>query len=347
MNCSGPNSSDYRVVQLHPALRCNLKCRHCYSSSGPRNAEELPATVLMSALDGLRAEGFNVASFSGGEPLLYKELFTVMRYARQLGMVVTVTTNGMLLSGQRAQMLAEHAQLVAISVDGVPDSHNRMRSHPQAFEKMARNLEFLRQARIPFGFIFTLTLFNLNELAWVAQFAREQGASLLQVHPLEEEGRAGSELQGAAPDELEIAHAFVEVARLQKLYSKELAIQFDAADRSTLAADPARGFAMAPLPNPHELPLASLVAPLVLEHDGALVPFQYGIAREFQIAHAGLPDFLGQISRWKLMGYRPLMQLCSRVYEQQLGPTGFEYPFFNWYSALLRASQQEQLVRIA
>jgi pyruvate-formate lyase-activating enzyme len=347
MNCSGPNSSDYRVVQLHPALRCNLKCRHCYSSSGPRNAEELPATVLMSALDGLRAEGFNVASFSGGEPLLYKELFTVMRYARQLGMVVTVTTNGMLLSGQRAQMLAEHAQLVAISVDGVPDSHNRMRSHPQAFEKMARNLEFLRQARIPFGFIFTLTLFNLNELAWVAQFAREQGASLLQVHPLEEEGRAGSELQGAAPDELEIAHAFVEVARLQKLYSKELAIQFDAADRSTLAADPARGFAMAPLTNPHELPLASLVAPLVLEHDGALVPFQYGIAREFQVAHAGLPDFLGQISRWKLMGYRPLMQLCSRVYEQQLGPTGFEYPFFNWYSALLRASQQEQLVRIA
>ncbi len=84
---------------------------------------------------------------------------------------------------------------------------------------MAKNLEYLRQVKISFGFIFTLTLFNLDELAWVAQFAREQGARLLQVHPLEEEGRAGSELHGAAPDELEIAHAFIEVARLQKMYS--------------------------------------------------------------------------------------------------------------------------------
>ena len=50
----------------------------------------------------------------------------------------------------------------------------------------------------------------------MAQFAREQGARLLQVHPLEEEGRAGSELHGAAPDELEIAHAFIEVAAAAK-----------------------------------------------------------------------------------------------------------------------------------
>ena len=347
MNCSGPNGAEYRVVQLHPALRCNLKCRHCYSSSGPRNTEELPTGLLMNVLDSLRAEGFNVASFSGGEPLLYKELFTVMRHARQLGMTVTVTTNGMLLNAQRTAKLSESAQLVAISVDGIPESHNRMRSHPQAFEKMTKNLEFLRQAQIPFGFIFTLTLFNLDELAWVAQFAGEQGARLLQVHPLEEEGRAGSELNGSAPDELEIAHAFIEVARLQKMYAGQLAIQFDAADRNTLAADPARGFAIDPASNAHDLSLAALVAPLVLEHDGALVPFQYGVARDFQIAHAALPDFAGQISRWKRAGYPRLMQLCSRVYEQHLDPANFEYPFFNWYSAVLRSSQQEQLVQIA
>ncbi len=76
--------------------------------------------MLMNVLDSLHAEGFNVASFSGGEPLLYKELFTVMRHARQLGMTVTATTNGMLLNTERAAQLAENAQLVAISVDGIP-----------------------------------------------------------------------------------------------------------------------------------------------------------------------------------------------------------------------------------
>ncbi len=347
MNCSGPNGAEYRVVQLHPALRCNLKCRHCYSSSGPRNTEELPASVLISALQVLRCEGFNVASISGGEPLLYKDLFPVMKFARQAGMVVTMTTNGMLLSEPVAEQLAECAHLAAISVDGIPESHNRMRSHPKAFEMMAQNLGHLRKAKIPFGLIFTLTLHNLNELAWVAEFAQEQQASLLQVHPLEEEGRAGRELIGSAPDELEIAHAFVEAARLQKLYSGRLKIQFDAADRNLLAADPSRGFAISPLPNAEEASLAELVAPLVLEHDGTLVPFQYGVAREFQIANATSPDFACQISRWKSAGYPKLLQLCSRVYDDCLSPNSFQYPFFNWYSAVLRHSQQEHLVQIA
>jgi pyruvate-formate lyase-activating enzyme len=347
MNCSGPNGSEYRVIQLHPTLRCNLECRHCYSSSSPQNAETLSLSVLTGALQVLWEEGFNVASVSGGEPLLYKPLFEVLRFARSLGMTVTVTTNGMLLKEAAVARLAETAHLLAISLDGAPDSHNRMRSHARAFEKMARNLEIVRNAGIPFGFIFALTLYNLHELAWVAKFAAEQGARLLQVHPLEEEGRAGEELPGAAPDEEELAHAFVEVARLQALYSGKLAIQFDAADRETLAADPARAFAITPLREATELTLGSLMAPLVLEHDGTLIPLQYGVSRDYQIANASRPDLRGQIAYWKSKGYPQLLGLCSRVYEHAMDPDRYRYPFFNWYSAVLRTSHQNRLVQIA
>ena len=347
MNCSGPNGSEYRVVQLHPTLRCNLRCRHCYSSSSPRNSETLPPGVLTGALQMLREEGFNVVSFSGGEPLLYKHLFEVMGFARSLGMTVTVTSNGMLLNEAVVERLAQTAHLVAISLDGIPESHNRMRSHPGAFEKMATRLDLLRQAKVPFGFIFALTLFNLDELAWVAEFAVQQGARLLQVHPLEEEGRAGEELTGAAPDQLELAHAFVEVGRLQALYSGKLAIQFDAASRETLVADPSRGFAMPPVKNAREHTLGELIAPLVLEHDGALVPFQYGVSRDYQIGNASSLDFGSQIARWKSDGYPALLELCSQVYQHILDRDTYQYPFFNWYSAVLRASHQEQLVQIA
>jgi pyruvate-formate lyase-activating enzyme len=347
MKCSGPNGAEYRVIQLHPTRRCNLKCLHCYSSSSPRNADALAPSVLARALQVLSGEGFNVASVSGGEPLLYKPLFEVLRFARSLGMTVTLTTNGMLLGEAVLEQLAETAHLLAISLDGVPESHNRMRSHGQAFEKMARNVKSVRTAKIPFGFIFALTLYNLHELAWVAQFAHEQGAALLQVHPLEEEGRAGQELQGAAPDEEELAHAFVEVARLQTLYSGKLTIQFDAADRESLAADPTRAFAMSPAVEATNLPLSSLVAPLVLEHDGVLSPFQYGVSRDYKIADASRPDFVNQITSWKTTGYPKLLDLCSRVYEHKMDARRYQYPFFNWYSAVLRASKQESLIQIA
>jgi sulfatase maturation enzyme AslB (radical SAM superfamily) len=347
MNCSGPNGSDYRVIQLHPTRRCNLACLHCYSSSSPQSADILSPQVLSRALEVLSEEGFNVVSISGGEPLLYKPLFEVLRFARSLGMTVTLTTNGMLLNEALLGQLAETAHLLAISLDGVPASHNRMRNHPQAFEKMARNVKLVRDAKIPFGFIFALTLYNLDELAWVARFATEQGAALLQVHPLEEEGRAGQELQGAAPDEEELAHAFVEVARLQALYSGKLVIQFDAADRQSLVADPSRAFAMSPAAGSAGLPLGSLAAPLVLEHDGALTPFQYGVSRDYCIADASRPDFRNQIASWKTEGYPKLLDLCSRVYAHTMDPRQYRYPFFNWYSAVLRGSKQEQLVQIA
>jgi MoaA/NifB/PqqE/SkfB family radical SAM enzyme len=307
----------------------------------------LSPALLTGALETLREEGFNVVSISGGEPLLYKALFEVLRFARQLDMTVTLTSNGMLLNEATADQLAETAHLIAISLDGIPDSHDRMRSHPGAFEKMARNLEFLRKANIPFAFIFALTLYNLHELAWVAEFAVAQGASVLQVHPLEEEGRAGEELGGAAPDELELAHAFVEIARLQALYSGQLTIQFDAADRHVIAADPLRAYAMAPVPQAVNLKLGALMAPLVLEHDGSLVPMQYGVSRAFQIANIMQPDFCGQITRWKAEGYPKLLELCVRVYERALDPSAYRYPYFNWYSALLRGSHADRLAQIA
>lgn len=332
---------------MHPTRRCNLQCLHCYSSSSPQNADALSLGVLKGALEALSAEGFNVASVSGGEPLLFKPLIELLKFARSLGMTVTLTTNGMLLNEAHAGQLAGTAQLLAISLDGLPESHNRMRANGQAFEKMAGNLKWVREAKIPFGFIFALTLYNLNELAWVAEFAHEQGATLLQVHPLEEEGRAGQELQGAAPDEEELAHAFVEVARLQALYSGKLAIQFDAADREMLAADPSRGFAMSPADKAEKLPLSYLASPLVLEHDGTLTPFQYGVSRDFQIANATRPDFGDRIQGWKTTGYPRLLNLCARVYERRMDPRQYKYPFFNWYSAVLRESKQESLVQLA
>src|SRR5262245_54755812 len=100
----GP-TQNYRVVQVHPLLKCNLRCSHCYSVSGPERFQNLPLSALLRTLDLLRAEKFNGMGVSGGEPLLYAELPRLLQHARSLGLVTTVTTNAMLLDAERAQML--------------------------------------------------------------------------------------------------------------------------------------------------------------------------------------------------------------------------------------------------
>lgn len=332
----GP-TGDVKVVQIHPTLRCNLRCQHCYSASGPELSGGLAIESLERLLAGVAAEGFNAVSVSGGEPLMYGPLPRLLQSARALGLVTSVTTNGLLLTARRLAALAPHLQLLAISVDGEPESHNRLRALPSAFAKMAGKLDAVRKAGIPFGVIFTLTQHNLSELAWVAEFAAGEGARLLQVHPLESVGRAPT-YDLTPPDDLELAYAFLEVARLQTRYRDVLSIQFDAADRTQVAQDPGRAFAVSPGASATvaATPLAELVSPLVVQDDGWIVPVQYGFSRRYAVARVD-GDFQTEAARWRARGYAEFLRLTRQVWEE-IGAAPAHLPFTNWYAAVTTAS---------
>jgi Fe-coproporphyrin III synthase len=336
----GPTGSDIRVVQVHPSLRCNLRCLHCYSESSPQEARELPLALLKDALSDLGLEGYNVLGVSGGEPLLYHSLAELLAHARSLGMLTSLTSNGMLLSQQRIAELRDVVNLIAISLDGIAESHNRMRGAPRAFEIMLRCLEPLQKAGIPFGFIFTLTMYNLDELEFVAQFAAQQGATLLQVHPLEEVGRARAQLPNRAPDELELAYAFLEVARLQRLYADQLQIQFDVVDRNVVRQNPERIFALdAPAAaDAAQQPLAELVSPLIIENSGHVVPLQYGFSHAYAIGDLHQGRLSQHAAHWKASGYADFSRLCRSVFADLMRSSRPETPFTNWYGRITQSS---------
>src|SRR4249920_1312004 len=141
----GPTGNSYRVLQIHPTRRCNLRCLHCYSSSGPEESSELSIALLRDALTDASEEMYSAVGISGGEPLLYKPLHELLEHAHQSGMKTTVTSNGMLLTEKRLEALRGVVDLLAISLDGVPASHNRMRASERAFDTMVARLEGVRQ----------------------------------------------------------------------------------------------------------------------------------------------------------------------------------------------------------
>jgi len=311
-----------RIVQIHPTRRCNLRCLHCYSTSGPEERGQLAAALLRDLLTDAAAEGYSVASFSGGEPLLYRPLPDLLAHAHRCGMVTTVTTNGMLLDERRLAELAGAADLVAISLDGVPASHDRMRADPRAFSTMASRLPGLRSSGIPFGFIFTLTQYNLHELEWVAGFALEQGARLLQIHPLEAEGRAATHLPGESPDGIEGAYAFLLASRLQEAVGDRLRVQLDLVSRLGMAerpglfyadpADPAVPEDFEKLPSG---PLAERISPLVIESDGTVVPMEHGFSRALVLGNLYEAPLRELAPRWLRDRYPAFRKVCRRAFE--------------------------------
>ena len=321
-----------RIVQVHPTRQCNLRCLHCYSTSSPQERGQLEAALICDALTDARQEGYSVASFSGGEPLLYKPLRQLLDHAHACGMMTTVTTNGMLLDGRRLKMLEGGADLLAISLDGVPESHNTIRGSKRAFAEMADKLGELRASGIPFGFIFTLTQYNLDELDWVASFALEQGARLLQVHPLEDVGRAREEMAGEHPDEVESAYAMLEVLRLKEALGDQMHVHIDLIDREYLKTDPATVFADELSADVESGLFSELVSPLVIEADGQVVPIEYGFAREYALGDLHAAPLSELMARWREKKLLPFRALCRHVF--QTTTTATALPFFNWYEAI-------------
>jgi MoaA/NifB/PqqE/SkfB family radical SAM enzyme len=202
------------VLQVHPTRRCNLACAHCYTSSGPRARDAIALEVLTGCLDDAVALGYRQLAVSGGEPLLYDELGALLAHGRALGMVTSLTTNGMLATPARWSRIAPLLDVAAVSIDGTPSEHDAIRRHDGAFAATLRHLAVIRASGVPFGLLFTLTQHNVASLAFVVQLAAEQGARSVQVHPLTLHGRAATEMADARADGIELTFALFEAARL-------------------------------------------------------------------------------------------------------------------------------------
>ncbi|MHC2999932.1 radical SAM protein [Microbacterium sp. HJ5] len=318
-------TADRGIVQVHPTRRCNLTCLHCYSSSGPRVDATTPIEQLAGALDDAVALGYSVLSVSGGEPLLYRPLLELLDHARALGMRTTVTTNGLLLSERRLGELAGRVDVMAISVDGRPETHDVMRNSAGAFAKLQSRLPHVARSGIPFGFITTLTQSNVDEVEFVVALAARFGAALVQVHPLEPVGAARHNLAGAVPDEKELGFAMFE-GLMQSAMQDGVKVHVDVARAADIAA-----LAM-PAPSAPRGRLGDWLSPLVIETDGTVVPMTYGFARRFALGSLADRRLAELAGAWD---ERPFVDLCAAVRDRILGE---RRPFFNWYEEVRHAA---------
>ena len=321
------------TVQMHASRYCNLSCSHCYSASGPEWRAALPPGLLIDALGAAHAQGYRRLTFSGGEPLLYHGLEEVLDAARKLNMLTSLTTNGIPMLASRLAALAPRLDLIAVSLDGAPERHDALRG-PGAFGLMAARLPALRASGIPFGFLFTLSEASLHDLAWVAEFALEQGAALLQIHPLEQTGRAAA---GPSPDDLIANAAYLAYLRLDALIGERIALQLDLAHRAVLQAEPWRVYADPVAQIAPDAPLAERLDTLVIEDDGTVMPLQYGLPRALALGSLQAEPLGTLVARWAGAGEAAFRAHCRRVLDRSLADPQ-ALPAFNWFEALGQAA---------
>lgn len=320
-----------RVVHVHPTRVCNLACAHCYSSSAPKAGPHLDVARLGDALKRLRPHGYEVVSISGGEPLVYREMERLAQLAHESGYRVHLVTNGLLLSQERLARLREHVDLWAVSLDGRQEVHNRVRGRPEAFGRACRALELLSKADVPFGLAFGVSRQSLRDVPWAWEYARTLRASLLHLRPLVAAGRARS-LDDAwflPPGDLRRLQVLGDLLPTTSGDGPHVQVDLISTDELRIA----RGQHASLDPGWSSEVLSDWVNPLVIDEQGRVLAFTYGIHPAFTIAEIG-PDFITGVRTWLATRTAEVVGLLDAAFTSAMGS---EVPI-DWFAHLTAVS---------
>lgn len=162
---------------------CNLRCKHCYEDAGGKRPE-LSTDEAFEAVDVLSKTariGLSALSFSGGEPLMRKDFFEVMTYAKKKISYISIATNATLLTKDTAKTLKDIGiDYVEISLDGASkEVHEGFRRVPGCFERTLQGIRNSLEAGLDTCIASTIQKENLSEVEKIVTTAEDLGVRFM------------------------------------------------------------------------------------------------------------------------------------------------------------------------
>lgn len=180
------------VVIWNLTRRCNLRCRHCYTTSADIEFPgELSHAQAMAVLDDLSSFRIPALILSGGEPLSRFDFFDLAARARELKFRhLSLSTNGTQLAGQRALLVAELGfDYVGISLDGIGKTNDWFRGLDGAFEAALSGIRSCKKQGVKVGLRFTMTNDNAHHLRDMIRLCEDEGIDKFYLSHLVYAGR--------------------------------------------------------------------------------------------------------------------------------------------------------------
>ncbi len=166
---------------LHGAFeltaRCNLFCRMCYISNAPGDPrqieQELSATSWLEIARQAKAKGTLFLLLTGGEIFLRPDFFEIYTPLTRMGFVLSLFTNGTLISEDIAAKLAEAPpHRMEITLYGASAAtYESITGIAGSFDRCCMGIESLLKRGVKFALKTTLTRQNIGELDDMKQLA--------------------------------------------------------------------------------------------------------------------------------------------------------------------------------
>ena len=178
-----------RYVDFAIDFACNLRCEHCFATAlqnpgRPKMKVEDYQSVAEQAMQ-MGAVNF---SFQGGEPLLFKNLPDIIHAVKPDRNVISVTTNGTLLTTENVRVLKKTGvNILTISLDSaIAAEHDSFRGAPGTFEKTVAGIHLAMQEglRVTLGTVVTHQSIHSEGIQKLIELAKEWKVLLYIILPV-------------------------------------------------------------------------------------------------------------------------------------------------------------------
>src|SRR3989344_9174141 len=162
-------------LQWHITNKCNNSCKHCYINKKSSNLDELSLSESFKVIDDLVqfSELINLIpsiSFTGGDPLLKKDINNLLAYANQNKVKIVMLGNASLLNKKNLEMLKKNnVSKYQLSFDGLKDTHDFIRGKG-SFDENLEGIIKLRSHDIPVMIMSTVSKINYLDIPELIEF---------------------------------------------------------------------------------------------------------------------------------------------------------------------------------
>jgi radical SAM protein with 4Fe4S-binding SPASM domain len=205
------------VMSWNITRKCNLKCSHCYINADNNElCNELTTEEAKQLIDQISEVSRPLLILSGGEPLLRRDVFELIRYGAGKGLRMGLGSNGALIDDSVAKNLkAAGVKTVSISLDSsIPQKHDDFRGVEGSWRKAICAIKALREKGVLVQVNTTVTRQNLGEIDEIMSLAERLGVENFHLFFLVPTGR-GAKLTDISPSMYEnmIRSTFANVAK--------------------------------------------------------------------------------------------------------------------------------------
>jgi MoaA/NifB/PqqE/SkfB family radical SAM enzyme len=189
-------------VEIGPVSACNHKCTFCaldFVSKG----KSIDTEVMVHALKDMANHGVKSVMFCGtGEPTLHRDLGLFVQQAKEFGLDVSLTTNGVYLDRLKREQCLPYLSWIKFSIDaGSKEGHSLIHgTSPDDFERVLENIKesvrFKRENHLEctIGTQFVMIQQNSNELLRLIERLREIEPDYLSIKPYADHPKSSKRL---------------------------------------------------------------------------------------------------------------------------------------------------------